>query len=199
MTMTASLAVIPAGSYMPTKVDAELRLLTLSGPDNPLAAGGKLQRTVSGDSSAWTIASGTTTFSKLSALPLTVPSTVAFVLEAPTGKQLLELGLEIADYTSDLDHERVEIHVTSKGASAQVAQSLSIDASAYSWRLSAKAVEDGGTLAIFFELVQEKVPTNFVDALASTRLDFVAQAAGGGTQQAVIRPKRHKEILVPPP
>lgn len=197
--MTASIAVIPAGSYVPNRVEAELRLLTLSGADNPLAAGGKLERTLLGATSSWPLTSGTTTFGKAATLSATLPSTVAFVLEAPTGKRLLELALEVTDYTSDWDHERVEIRVTSKGASAQVAQSLIIDAPSYSWRLSAKAVEDGSTLGLFFELVQEKVPTNFVDALASTRLDFVAQAAGGGTQQAVIRPKRHKETLVPPP
>jgi hypothetical protein len=192
MTMTASLAVIPAATYVPNTVEAELRLLTLSGSDNPLAAGGKLERTIAGESAAWTITSGTTTFIKASTLPTALPSTVAFVLEAPTGKRLLELSLQIADYTSDWDHERVEIRVTSKGASAELAQSLD---GSYSWRLSATAVEEGSTLRLTFDLVQEEVATNFVDAQASTQLDFMA-AAGGGTQQSVIRPKRHKETLV---
>jgi hypothetical protein len=194
---TASLAVIPAATYVPNTVEAELRLLTLSGSDNPLAAGGKLQRTLSGASATWAITSGSTELSNESTLPTALPSTMTFVLEAPTGKRLLELSLEIADYTSDWDHERVEIRVTSKGASALIAQSLSIDAGSYSWHLSAKAIEVGDTLELLFELVQEKVATNFLDAQASTRLAFVAPNAGGGTQQAVIRPKRHKETLVP--
>lgn len=194
--MTASLAVIPAGSYLPNKVEAELRLLTLSGTDNPLAAGGKLGRTLSGVSATWNVASGATAFSNVGVLSTTLPSLVTFVLEAPTGKRLLELSLEIEDYTSSWDPERVEVLVASKGVSAQIAQALSINAGSYSWRLSAKAAEKDATLRLTFDLVQEEVATEFVDALASTRLAFLA-GSGGSVQHTVIRPKRFKESIEP--
>ena len=53
----------------------------------------------------------------------------------------------------------------------------------------------GSDLELQLELIQEEVPTDFVDALANTRLSFTSN--GGGTQAAVIRLKRFKETAEP--
>lgn len=196
MTMTARIAVTTAEASEPTTVEVELRLLTLAGSANPLAAGGKLERTIPGVATTPSpIPGGTTSFVTMAALSSSLPSRVTFVLEAPLGKQLLELGLELVDYSSDWEQERVEILATCKGACSEVALELGLDPDSYSWRLSAYATLVGGTLELAFDLVQEVVATEFVDAQASARFDCVAD--GGGTQMAVIRPKRIKEKIAP--
>ena len=94
MSTSASIALIPADSYVPQKVEAELRLSTLSGSANPLANGGTLERTVPGQgTSSFSLGSGTTAFKLTSVLAVALPSRVTFVLQAPTGKQLLGLNL----------------------------------------------------------------------------------------------------------
>jgi hypothetical protein len=198
MTTRASTAVITAEASMPTKVEVALRLSTLSGSDNPLAAGGRLERaTPSGGTTTWSIPSGATTISKVGELSTTLPSPVAFVLEAPTGKRLLELDLEIVDYASDWADDRVEIQVTAKGVPALAAPTLGSAPSSYSWRLSGVATTVGSGLELGFDLVQEEVATEFVDVQASTRLAFVDD--GSGAQKAVIRVKRFKESVEPTP
>lgn len=198
MTTSASIAVIPADSYVPQRVEAELRLTTLSGSANPLANGGALERIISGQgTSTSALGSGTTTFKLTSVLPVALPSRVTFVLQAPTGKQLLELELAVVDYTSSWAPDRVEIEVSAKGVSAAIAPSLTIDPAAYSWRLSGVATMVSDTLKLGFDLVQEQVPTESLDAQANTRLTFTSN--GGSAQMAVIRVKRIKESIEPTP
>ncbi len=195
MTMTASIAVITADASVPAKVEAELRLLTLSGSDNPLAEGGKLVRTIPGTTSApYDIRSGTTTFTDRSALSTTLPSPVAFELRTPAGSRLFELGLEVVDYTSGSLEDRVEIKVEFTGMSAAVAHSLSLDTTTYTWRLSGVAAMVDGVLKLAFELVQEEVATEFVDPQASVRLVFTD---GGGEQLASMKVKRSGVLVQP--
>jgi hypothetical protein len=198
MTMSASIAVIPADSYVPQTVEAELRLTTLSGSSNPLASGGTLEQIISGQgTSTVPLGSGTTTFKLTSILAVALPSRVTYVLQAPTGKQLLELELTVVDYTSSWSQDRVEVEVSAKGVSAAIAPSLTINPAVYSWRLSGVAATVGDTLKLGFELVQEQVPTESLDAQATTRLAFTSN--GGGAQTAVIRVKRIKESPEPTP
>jgi len=196
MTLSASTALIPADSYMPEKLVAELTILTLSGSDNPLANGGKLVRTVPGQSlMSWTLGTGVTKVTDASPLSTNLPSSITFVLEA-AGKRVLELSLRITSYTwGDPTQPRVEVGVTFTGASAAIAPSLTADGGSYSWRLWGKAPMVGNDLEVQLELIQEEVPTEFVDALATTRLAFTNN--GGGAQAAVIEVKRFKETVEP--
>jgi hypothetical protein len=195
MTTTASFAVSTIAS-VPNQVEAKLCLKTLDGLDNPFTNGGRLERTIGTKTEAFVIQHGATMCTDLSALPAALPSSVTFVLQAPTGSKLLELRLEIVDYASGVDEDRVEIRVTHTGVSAAVAPTLSIDPKDYSWRLSGvKAAMSGDTLVLTFDLVQEEVPTEFVDAQASTRLAFSSN--GGGAQQASISVKRSVVLVEP--
>lgn len=194
MTTTASFAVSTIASVL-NQVEAKLCLKTLDGLDNPLTNGGRLERTIGTKTEAFVIQHGTTLCTDLSVLPSALPS-VTFVLQAPTGSKLLELRLEVVDYASGVDEDRVEIRVTHTGVSAAVAPTLSIDPKNYSWRLSGvKAAMSGDTLLLTFDLVQEEVPTEFVDAQASTRLAFSSN--GGGAQQASISVKRSVVLVEP--
>ena len=196
MSTSASIALIPADSYVPQKVEAELRLSTLSGSANPLANGGTLERTVPGQgTSSFSLGSGTTAFKLTSVLAVALPSRVTFVLQAPTGKQLLELCLSLVDYTSSWAQDRVEIEVSAKGVTTTIAPSLTINPALYSWRLCGVATTVGDTLKLAFDLVQEQVPTESLDAQASTRLAFTG--SGSGTQAATIRVKRFDEVVEP--
>ncbi len=189
--MSASIAVITADSFVPDRLEAKLRLSTLSGSDNPLTKGGRLVRTIPGMGTAiQSIATNATTLINASVLPTALPSPVTFVIEAPTGSRLLELALEVAGYGSDT--ERVEIRVACTGVTAAAAQILALTPSDYSWRLSGVATVVGGVLDLGFDLVQEEVPTEFVDALASTRLSF----GDTGTQQRAAIKVRRSGITV---
>jgi len=195
MTMTASIAVITADASVPAKVEAELRLLTLAGSDNPLAGGGKLVRTIPNTTSTiYDLKTDTTTFTDRSALSTDLPSPVGFVLRTPAGSRLFELDLQVVDYTSGSLEDRVEIKVGFLGMSAVVAHILSLDATTYTWRLSGVAAMVDGVLKLAFELVQEEVATEFVDPQASTRLVFTD---GGGEQQASMKVKRSGVLVQP--
>ena len=187
MTTTASFAVNTVNS-VPSKVEAKLCLKTLDGLDNPLPSGGRLERTIGTKMEAFDIEPGATSFTNQSTLPSALPSSMTFVLQAPIGSKLLELKLDVVDYASGPEGDRVEIDVAHTGVSAMIAPTLSIDPATYSWRLSGvKAAMSGDTLMLTLDLVQEEVPTEFVDALASTKLAF---SSDGAPQARMISVKR---------
>jgi len=183
--MSASTAALTAPSSVPNLVEAELLLRTLGGADNPLAYGGRLERiTPDQDLKANSITSGQTAVNAAAAvLPKLLPSGVTYRLYAPVGSRLLELVLEIVDYSSSED--RVEIQVSSLGISTAVASTLTIDAARYTWRLSGMASLVSGVLKLTFELVQELVPTQYVDAAASTQ--FPLTCPTNAPRMAVIK------------
>jgi hypothetical protein len=196
--MSASIAVITSdSSVVPDRLEAKLRLLTLTGSANPLVEGGTLARTLSGGTVLSTIPSGATSFTNTSVLATSLPSSVGFVLQAPVGSPLFDLRLEVVDYGGSSSSDRVEIQVTHIGVSKEVASGLSFDPEMYTWRLSGVASVTDRTLELAFELVQEQEPTEFVDALASTRLAFADD--GSGTQTSVIKVKRSGVLAEPAP
>ena len=197
--MSTSIALLTADAFVPTRLEAELSLRTLAGSDNPLAEGGRLTRSVPGQGSvSWALARGVTRFTLGGPLSTVLPSRVDFVLEAPAGRRLLELGLEVVDYTSTWDADRVEVNVSALAVSALNAPSFLPRSRSYTWRLSGMGPVTGSDLELAFELVQEEVATEPMDPTASTRLAF-ADEGSGSVQKAVIRVRRFKGTIEPSP